>query len=166
MNESSTFLDLIKTGHELLHDGKFENALSLMTDHINLKIGAERSSIFLHNKHTNELWTILSTGIEKIHVPTEKGIVGYVFRTKESVIENNVNKNVYFLSEIDKTSGYVTRNIVACPIFNSKREVIGVLELLNKSTLFDEKDLDFVNIFAHYIGTLIELAPYYLEDED
>ncbi len=166
MHNNNTFKELIMTGHTLLLNGQFEEGLSLISNHLTDKIGAERCSVFLHNKQTNELWTILATGIEKIHVPTEKGIVGYVFRTKESVIENSVNENVYFLSDIDKESGYITRNIIACPIRNSKKEVIGVLELLNKATLFDEYDLDFLNIFANYLGTLIELAPYYLNEED
>jgi len=165
MADTNSLEGLIKIGHALLLDGNFEKALDLVSYHLTDKIGAERCSIFLHNKKSNELWTILATGIEKIHVPTEKGIVGYVFRTQESVIENNVHKNVHFLSEIDRESGFNTRNIIACPIYDSQHNVIGVLELLNKSTLFDENDLNFLNIFAHYLGTVIELAPFYLNED-
>ena len=135
-----------------------------MSSHLTNMVGAARCSIFIYEEKSNELWTILSSGIEKIHVPTEKGIVGYVFRTKDSVIENNVTKNIYFLSDIDKHSGYKTLNIIACPIYNSKRDLIGVLELLNKENGFDESDLNFLNIFANYLGSIIELAPFYLEE--
>ena len=167
MYENNTFQGFINIGHRLLSNDQFEEfekGLSLISAHLTDVTGAERCSIFIYEKKSDELWTILSTGIEKIHVPTEKGIVGYVFRTEDSIIENNVSKNTYFLNEIDKQSGYKTLNIIACPIYNSKKELIGVLELLNKEDGFDEEDLEFLNIFAHYIGSIIELSPYYLRN--
>ena len=163
MEDNNNFHDLINIGHYLLSNDQFKNGLSLISNHLTEVTHADRCSIFIYQKSSDELWTILSTGIEKIHIPSDKGIVGYVFRTEESVIENNVAKNIYFLSDIDKKSGYKTLNIIACPIYNSKKELMGVLELLNKPSGFDEQDLDFLNIFAHYIGSLIELSPYYLQ---
>jgi GAF domain-containing protein len=167
MNGNNTFQGLINIGHSLLSNNQFEqfeDGLSLISDHLTDVTGAERCSIFIYEKKSDELWTILATGIEKIHVPSEKGIVGYVFRTEDSVIENTVSKNTYFLNDIDKQSGYKTHNIIACPIYNSKKELIGVLELLNKLSGFDEDDLEFLNIFANYIGSIIELAPFYLRE--
>ncbi|WP_295420476.1 GAF domain-containing protein [Sulfurovum sp.] len=164
MNENNTFQELVGLGHELLTNDQFEEGLSLISDHLTIVTGAERCSIFIYEKKNDELWTILATGIEKIHVPSEKGIVGYVFRTEDSVIENNVAKNIHFLSDIDKQSGYQTLNIIACPIYNSKKELIGVLELLNKPSGFNEYDLDFLNVFSGYIGSIIELAPFYFRD--
>ncbi len=169
MNTNNTFQTLIDIGHRLLSNNQFEqfeDGLALVSDHLTDVTGAERCSIFIYEKKSDELWTILSTGIEKIHVPTEKGIVGYVFRTEDSIIENNVSKNTYFLNDIDKESGYKTINIIACPIYNSKKELIGVLELLNKPNGFNEDDLEFLNIFANYIGSIIELAPFYLRETD
>ena len=164
MNGNNTFQGLINIGHSLLKNEQFEDGLSIISDHLIDVTGAERCSIFIYEKKSAELWTILATGIGKIHVPSDKGIVGYVFRTKDSVIENNVTKNSYFLSDIDKYSGYKTLNIIACPIYNSKKELIGVLELLNKPNGFDEDDLNFLNIYANYIGSIIELAPFYLRE--
>jgi signal transduction protein with GAF and PtsI domain len=149
MNENYTFQEFINIGHRLLSNNQFEqfeDGLSLISDHLTDITGAERCSIFIYEKKSDELWTILSTGIEKIHVPSEKGIVGYVFRTENS------------------QSGYKTHNIIACPIYNSKKELIGVLELLNKLSGFDEDDLEFLNIYANYIGSIIELAPFYFRN--
>jgi len=161
MNEDHTFQELISMGLELLANHQFKEGLSLISNHLTAATGAERCSIFIYEKKRDELWTILATGIEKIHVPSDKGIVGYVFRTEESVIENTLTNNIYFLNDIDKASGYKTLNIIACPIYNSKKELIGVLELLNKPHGFDEDDLDFLNVFAGYVGSVIELAPLY-----
>ncbi len=161
---NNTFQGLINMGHSLLKNDQFEDGLSHISYHLIEVTGAERCSIFIYEKKSAELWTILATGIGKIHVPSDKGIVGYVFRTKDSMIENNVTKNTYFLSDIDNQSGYKTVNIIACPIYNSKKELIGVLELLNKPNGFDEDNLNFLNIYANYIGSIIELAPFYLRE--
>jgi len=166
MNKNNTFQGLINIGHQLLSNKQFEDGLSLISDHLTTVTGAERCSIFMYEKKTNELWTIIATGIKKLQISAEKGIVGYVFRTKDSVIENNMENNPFFLSDIDKQSGYTTRNIIACPIYNSKKELIGVLELLNKRNGFNEYDLDFLNIFSNYMGSLIELAPFYIQESD
>jgi GAF domain-containing protein len=164
MNESLTFNELVNMGEFLLNNHTFENGLSLISNHLTSYTGADRCSIFIYEEEHNELWTILSTGIEKIHISSEKGIVGYIFRTKESIIENNVHQNSYFLNDIDMQSGYHTKNIIACPIYAANKKIIGVLELLNKVDGFTEKDLDFINIFANYLGSLIELAPFYLKN--
>lgn len=165
MNKPTTFKSLITLGEHLLTSLEFEEELSRISTHVTAFTGAERCSIFIYEKQYDELWTIVSTGIEKIHVSSEKGIVGYVFRTKESVVENNVKKNDYFLSDIDKKSGYITHNIIACPIYNFQKEIIGVLELLNKEDGFNGEDLDYLNIFANYLGSIMELAPFYLQKQ-
>ena len=161
---NNTFQGLINMGHSLLKNDQFEDGLSHISYHLIEVTGAERCSIFIYEEKSDELWTVLSTGIEKIHVPSDKGIVGYVFRTEDSVIENNVTENSHFLNDIDKQSGYKTLNIIACPIYNSRKKLIGVLELLNKPDGFEEDDLNFLNIYAGYVGSIIELAPFYLRE--
>lgn len=165
MDTKHTFKELVKMGHTVLGNNQFKNGLNVISDYLTDITGAERCSIFIYDDSKDELWTILATGIGKIHVPSEKGIVGYVFRTEDSIIENNVANNIHFLSDIDKHSGYITVNIIACPIYNTKKKLIGVLELLNKPGGFSEHNLDYLNIYAGYIGSLIELAPFYFQEE-
>jgi len=165
MYNETNFHGLINVGESLFTTHQFKTTLNLISNHLTTVTGAERCSIFIYNKIDDELLTIMSTGIEKIQVSTEKGIVGYVFRTQDSIIENNVVSNPYFLGDIDKESGYSTRNIAACPIFNSEKKIIGVLELLNKLDGFDESELLYLNTFSNYISSVLELAPFYLNIE-
>ena len=124
-------------------------------------IGAERCSVFVYNKSNDTLWTTLADGIDKIVVPAEKGIVGHTFMTKEPVIVFDAKRDPLFLSKIDEESGFVTKNLITAPIFNSNRNVIGVLQLLNKEEGFDEEDVKFMTFFAHYVSGFIELATLY-----
>jgi len=162
MYNENNFHGLINIGESLFTTHQFKTTLNLISNHLTTVTKAERCSIFIHNKADDELLTIMSTGIEKIEVSTGKGIVGYVFRTQDSLVENNILSNPYFLGDIDKESGYTTHNIAACPIFNSKMKIIGVLELLNKPDGFDESELMYLNTFANYISSVLELAPFYI----
>ena len=68
-----------------------------------------------------------------------------------------------FLTTIDEQSGFVTKNIVSVPIFDSSKKVIGVLQVLNKEGGFDTNDVKFIKFFVHYISTYLELASIYGE---
>ena len=120
-------------------------------------IGADRCSIFIYNEAGNKLWTTLADGVEKIVVPFDMGIVGQTIRIQKPIMENEAYNNPNFLSDVDMRTGYYTKNILTAPIFNSKREIVGVLELLNKNGGFNEKDIEFITFFSHYISGFIEL---------
>ncbi len=120
-------------------------------------IGADRCSIFIYDKDENELWTTLSDGVEKIVIPFDMGIVGQTIRVQKSIMENDAYGNPNFLSDVDMSTGYYTQNILTAPIFNSQREIIGVLQLLNKDGGFDKQDVEFITFFSHYISGFIEL---------
>jgi len=161
MEKGNTYKELIDFGHKLLRTSNLEEGLPLISEYLRNITNAMRCSIFIHNKENDTLWTVLATGIETIEIPLDKGIVGHVFSTHESVIENNVENNPYFLKEIDKESGYKTMNMLTCPIYNSKKELIGVLQLINKLDGFHEDDLQFLTLFTNFISSFIELEPYY-----
>ena len=66
-----------------------------------------------------------------------------------------------FLQDIDNKTGYVTNNLMTSPIYNSEKEIIGVLELLNKENGFDEKDVKYMKFFSRSLSDFIELANIY-----
>jgi GAF domain-containing protein len=72
---------------------------------------------------------------------------------------NNPYEDPRFSQKIDDKSGFVTRNILAIPILNSKQEVIGVIQMLNKHTGdFTYDDEGVMNFFANYVSGTLELA--------
>jgi len=122
-------------------------------------INAERCSIFIVDHSTDMLWTKLSDGIGRIAIGLDSGIVGLCVSTEQPVIVNNPYEDTRFLSKIDKKSGFVTRNILTIPIFSSKQNVVGVIQLLNKyNGDFDESDEGIMGFFANYISGTLELA--------
>jgi len=161
MKYADTHAKLSEFGRELLNKKSLPEGLPHISKYVKNVIGAKRCSIFINDNKKKELWTTLADGVEKIVIPSDKGIVGHTLVAKKPIIANDVYSNPHFLSEVDSQTGYKTNNIVTAPIFNSQREIIGVLELLNKDGGFDNEDIKFMIFFAHYISGFLELVSLY-----
>lgn len=159
------YAKLADFGRKLLNQNSILDGLPLISQCAKEVIKAQRCSIFIYDKEKHELWTTLADGIEKIIVDSAKGIVGYTLHEKKPLIVNNPYGHEYFLSEVDKDTGYKTKNIITAPIFDSKREIIGVLELLNKEEDFTNEDMKFMVFFSHYISGFLELVTIYVEED-
>lgn len=160
---SAIYSKLVVFGKELLDKNSLTEGLSLISKYAKDVSGAERCSIFMYDADKNELWTTLADGIEKISIPADKGLVGQTIKAAEPVIENEAYSNPNFLSDVDKESGFKTKNIATTPIFNSQKEILGVLQLLNKEDGFKTEDIKFMVFFSHYISGFLELKNLYKE---
>ena len=152
---------LSKFGRELLSKESLEDGLVYISEYAKNNFAADRCSIFIYDPENYKLWTPLADGVDKIVISSDLGLVGQTLRTKKPVIENNAYENVNFLPDIDMQTGYYTQNIAAVPIFDSQREAVGVLELLNKEEGFNNNDIKFLTFFSHYISGFLELIDIY-----
>jgi signal transduction protein with GAF and PtsI domain len=154
-----TYQRIAVFGKRLAQFDNIDDTLPAIAEEAKAIINAERCSIFIIDHTTNMLWTKLSDGIGRIAIDMTSGIVGVTATTEQPIIVNNPYEDERFLSKIDEKSGFVTRNILTVPIFNSKQNVVGVIQLLNKySGDFDDKDEGVMGFFANYISGTLELA--------
>ena len=154
------FDDIATFGKELLKASNIEESLELIAKQAKKIVNADRCSIFIVDEVENILWTKLSDGIGgRIVISLDSGIVGDTYKQQKAQIVNKPYEDERFLPNIDKKSGYTTRNMITIPIYNSKREMMGIMQLLNKSRFdFDENDLDVLTFFANYISGTLELV--------
>lgn len=146
-------------GKKLSGLDRIEEALPTIAEEAKAIVNAERCSIFMVDYEGGMLWTKLSDGIGRIAIGINSGIVGDTVQKKSAQLVNTPYEDSRFLAKIDEKSGFVTRNILAIPIFNSRQEVIGVIQLLNKyNGDFGEKDEGIMSFFANYISGTLELA--------
>ncbi|MEA3330382.1 MAG: GAF domain-containing protein [Campylobacterota bacterium] len=165
MKETNTYTKLSEFGRELLDKKSLSEGLPHISKYVKNVVGADRCSIFIYDNVKKELWTTLSDEVEKIVIPSSKGIVGHTLKVRKPIIANDVYSNPHFLSEIDAETGYQTKNIVTAPIFNSQREIIGIMELLNKEGGFNNEDVKFMIFFSHHVSGFLELINLYLEQD-
>jgi adenylate cyclase len=110
-----------------------------------------------------ELWTKVTTADEdttmEIRIPANRGIVGYVASTGQALNIPDAYKDPRFDPTTDRKTGYVTRNILCLPVFNSANELIGVTQLINKQQgSFTASDEEFMRAFNIQAGIALENA--------
>ncbi len=128
---------------------------------------ADRCSVFLLDEEANELWSVVAMGIERgkeIRFPADRGIAGYVATTGEVLNIPDAYQDPRFNPEIDRKTGYRTRNMLTMPLKNKQNEIIGVFQVLNKREgQFSEKDVELLQAISHIASTAIENSFLYKE---
>ena len=128
---------------------------------------AEASSLLLIDKKTDELVFYIAQGekgeaVKDIRLKMGQGIAGWVAESGESVLVKDAKKDNRFFKGADEKSKFQTRNLMAVPL-KGKREIIGVVEVLNKigNKSFTKNDLRIFEAFAIQAGIAIENARLY-----
>lgn len=96
-------------------------------------LGCERATVFLLDQQKNELYSKVATGVKEIRFPADRGIAGQVAVSGEVSNVADAYADPRFNKEIDKATGFATRNILTLPLNGLKGERIGVLQVLNKA---------------------------------
>ncbi|MEH1834249.1 MAG: GAF domain-containing protein [Nostoc sp.] len=141
-----------------------EATLQIVMEQARILMQADRSTLFLYRKELNELWTKVAvaadgTNLIEIRIPANRGIAGYVASTGEALNISDAYKDPRFDPTTDKKTGYVTRNILCLPVFNSANELIGVTQLINKQqNSFTASDEEFMRAFNNQAGIALENA--------
>ncbi|MEM9007821.1 MAG: GAF domain-containing protein [Cyanobacteria bacterium P01_F01_bin.86] len=122
----------------------FDEVLDVTLRSITFKLGqvvnADRTTIFLLDREHQEFWPIVAeSGDEKkfleIRVPMNQGIVGEVAARKIPV---NIAYDFYedprsaFAQQEDLKNDYRTYTLMALPLLNRDRELVAVIQVLNK----------------------------------
>ncbi|MBI4851194.1 MAG: GAF domain-containing protein [Acidobacteria bacterium] len=140
-----------------------DNLLQSLMKKTSLVMNADRSTLFLIDFSTRELWSKVAegTGINEIRFPMELGIAGYVATKGELVNIPDAYQDPRFNKEIDIKTGYYTRTILCAPIRNDVGKIIGVMQVLNKKEgIFDEKDERLIGAFATQVGKVLKSAQF------
>ncbi|MCX7957774.1 MAG: GAF domain-containing sensor histidine kinase, partial [Deltaproteobacteria bacterium] len=120
---------------------------------------AERSTLFLLDGESGELFSKLAQGItlREIRLKMGEGIAGYVAQSCEPVIVNDAYRDERFNDRVDRITGFRTRSIICIPLINKAKELIGVLQVLNKiGSDFDDSDLSLLKALGSQIVVAIE----------
>ncbi|MEW5693475.1 MAG: HD domain-containing phosphohydrolase, partial [Candidatus Hydrogenedentota bacterium] len=116
------------------------------------------------NEETGELWYRVAQDMEikDMKLPVGKGIAGYVARTGEIVNLNDVYSDGRFNPEIDKLTGYKTRNMLCVPLYTRDDKIIGVVQVLNKiEGDFNSEDELFLSSVAGSIAVCLDNVRLY-----
>jgi class 3 adenylate cyclase/putative methionine-R-sulfoxide reductase with GAF domain len=165
-NRYRRFKQILQLGQIITSEMNMDRLFELIIAETNRIMETERSSVFLYDGETDELWSLIATGmaLHRIRIKADAGIAGAVFQNRTSLIINDAYNDDRFHSDVDKQSGFQTRNILCIPIINRQDECIGVLEILNRiSGLFNDDDIALLDAISHYVAIALENSKLYEE---
>jgi multidrug resistance efflux pump/GAF domain-containing protein len=121
--------------------------------------GCERCTVFLMDEEKRELWSKVATGLtdQEIRLRLGRGIAGTVAET--GVLENipDAYGDPRFNPDVDRATGFRTRNLLVVPVTNPQRQVVGVLQLINKlEGSFTDTDEALITVFGAQVAIAIQ----------
>ena len=122
---------------------------------------AERSTLFLNDEKTDELFSKVAGGLgeTEIRFPNHLGIAGTVFTSGETVNIPHAYADLRFNPALDKKTGFFTRSILCVPVINKAGKTIGVTQVLNKrGGPFTREDESRLKAFTAQVSIALENA--------
>ena len=161
-----------------------EDTLKTVMDQASYLLNADRNALWLIDREKSELWTkVYNAGVSTVlRIPIGAGYAGYVAKTGEIL---NISLDVYdhpdsgTSKQMDKKNGYRTCSLLCMPVFNPKKELIGVTQIVNKlqrgefppydpktwplvppqfKNSFTSEDVEFMKVFNTQAGIALENA--------
>ncbi len=142
---------------------ELDEMLEALIDMITNEVNAERGTIFLVDKDTDELYSRVALGNIKheIRIPEKIGVAGHVFKIGKGVIVHDAYADKHFDRTVDEKTGYVTRNLICSPIKTVDDEIIGVAQALNKRKgKFTEEDLALLDAMTRQASVALQTIQF------
>jgi adenylate cyclase len=175
--QSAQFIERMKTRHkqemefidvvsEVTADIKLSSLLQRVMGEATRMLNAERSTLFLNDEKTAQLWSEVGQGLEsmQIRLPNHLGIAGAVFTSGKSINIPYAYADLRFNPAFDKKTGFFTRSILCVPIINKHGKTIGVTQVLNRrGGPFTTDDESRLRAFTAQISIALENAKLFAD---
>lgn len=120
-------------------------------------LGCERATVFLYDAASHELYSKMATGGKVIRFSADLGIAGEAFRTATVINVPDAYADARFNQEVDRSTGFRTRNMLTFPLLGYDSAPVGVLQVLNKiAGAFTNWDETLVRSFGAQAGVAIQ----------
>ena len=159
-------LEFVNIVSEMTSDIKLGSLLQKVMGEATRMLNAERSTLFLNDEKTNELWSEVGQGLEslQIRLPNHMGIAGAVFQSGKTINIPYAYADLRFNPAFDKKTNYFTRSILCVPVVNKQGKSIGVTQVLNKhGGPFSNEDEARLRAFTAQVSIALENAKLFAD---
>lgn len=167
---SDPLVSLVKIGRSITAQTDIDLLLKVIAEETKIALQADRCTVFLLDKDTDELWSKVALGIgsQEIRFPADKGLAGYTVRTGESINITDAYNDERFNPDVDKSTGYTTKTILCMPIKNNNQEIIGAFQVLNKLNcgVFGKNDEDLLVAIGGSASIALENAQLFEQQKE
>lgn len=154
---------LLDVSKAISNEAHLDDLLQVIMDKTTEVIDADRSSLFLYDESTGELWSKIAQKlgkIKEIRFAVGVGIAGEVAKTRNGINIKDAYNDPRFNPEFDKQTGYHTRSILCIPIISINGNLVGVIQVLNKKggRVFDKRDESLLEALVSHAAVALERA--------
>lgn len=144
------------------------SVISLISDKTSQIMRAQRTSVFLLERDDEQgeyLKSIVADGCETIIVQLGQGIAGHCAMTRQRINVKDAYQSPFFDDSFDKRHGFETRSCLTAPIFDIDRNLVGVIQVINKCSgaYFSHIDEDMLDSICAQIGISLTQHRHYLD---
>jgi len=128
---------------------------------VSILMHAERTTLFLYDAATREIWSKVAEGAEvrEIRLGLGQGIAGWVAEHRRRVNIGNAYSDARFNPEVDARTGFRTQSVAAVPILHHQGQMLGVLQVLNHAGgPFEEEHFALLEAIAIQTAYAVENA--------
>ena len=125
------------------------------------ELGAERGTLFLNDPLSGELYSRLAQGdlTREIRILNTTGIAGAVFQSGIGEAVHHPYEDERFNAAIDEQTGFVTKNIICAPVKTVRNDILGVIQILNKTKgRFTKDDLEILEAITAQAAVSLQNA--------
>ncbi len=136
---------LVRIAANLTVSREPKKAMAAIVNDISILLHADRTTIYELRPDESLLrgLAVQGSGHLEVGIPLGKGVAGQVALKNRSINLKDAYRHPHFDPKFDKLTGYRTRAMLCVPMRNPKKEVIGVVQVMNKQsgyfTVEDEK---------------------------
>jgi len=151
---------LLDLSADLTSELDFDRLFPLIIGKVTEAMAAERTSLYVIDWETRELWTKVAEQVGEIRVPLGQGISGRVSQTGQGLNVADAWQLPYFNRKYDEKHNFRTKSVLCLPITNRVGERIGVIQVINKKgrDRFDQDDETFLKGLTYQVGIALENA--------
>ncbi len=152
----TAILDVSKA---LAAERRIEVVLARIVEEAARVVEAERCTLFVVDRDAGELWSKVAQGTGEIRIPLGTGIAGAVAEAGRPVRIADAYADPRFNADVDRATGFRTRTVLAVPMWNTRGEIVGVLQALNRRDgPFTDEDQELLGALAGPAASALENA--------
>jgi signal transduction histidine kinase len=139
--------------------------LSLVLSRVSQVVEAERSTLYLLDEESGELWSKVTQGEEvvEIRLRVGDGLAGWVASQGRAVNIKDAYLDERFDAAWDRRTGFRTRSILCVPMKNHHGRILGVLQALNRRDgYFTMEDESLLSALASQAAVCVENSKLFL----
>lgn len=168
-SESNKILQLVFTYlTEISSLRKYDDILFTLANMGRALTSADRCTIWVVSDDKKTIWTKVAQGIDAIELPIDSGIVGSSILSAKKIKIDDVYKDNRFNADVDKSTGYKTKNMIVLPMFDYDDEIIGAFQVINHigDSCFNNQDMERLMLASTYAAETLVAAKLSIEIEE